>query len=57
VYFSIEGNCDWEEEHGLQLVFRDGTEVTKVGQYDGHLKTETGDVYDNGVDPEDDDSV
>jgi len=50
VYLSLECNCDWEEEHGLQLVFRDGTEITKVGRFDGDLKTESGDVYDNGYD-------
>lgn len=37
VYLSIECSCDWEPEHGLQLVFRDGIEITKVGMYDGHL--------------------
>jgi hypothetical protein len=28
---------DWEPEHGLQIVFRDGRAVTKVGPYGGHL--------------------
>ncbi|MFI0410437.1 DUF6985 domain-containing protein [Actinomadura sp. 3N508] len=37
VYVSLECECDWEEEHGLQIVFRDGRTVTKVGPYDGHL--------------------
>jgi hypothetical protein len=37
VYVSVECECDWEPEHGLQIVFRDGTTVTKVGPYDGHL--------------------
>ncbi|WP_436534241.1 DUF6985 domain-containing protein [Actinoplanes sp. HUAS TT8] len=37
VYVSVEGDCDWEEEHGLQIVFRDGAAVTKIGPYDGHL--------------------
>lgn len=37
VYISIECECDWEPEHGLQIVFQDGTTVTKVGPYDGHL--------------------
>ncbi|WP_433788786.1 DUF6985 domain-containing protein [Actinoplanes sp. CA-252034] len=37
VYVSIEGECDWEPEHGLQIVFREGVTVTKVGPYDGHL--------------------
>jgi hypothetical protein len=37
VYVSLECNCDWEPEHGLQIVFRDGSRVCKVGPYDGHL--------------------
>jgi len=37
IYFSLECNCDWEPEHGLQLVIRDGCAVTKVGSFDGHL--------------------
>lgn len=37
VYVSLECNCDWEPEHGLQIVLRDGKVVTKVGPYDGHL--------------------
>ena len=37
VYLSIECECDWEPEHGLQIVFRDGTAVTKVGPYDSHV--------------------
>jgi hypothetical protein len=37
VYVSLECECDWEPEHGLQIVFRDGHTVTKVGPYDGNL--------------------
>lgn len=37
VYVSVECECAWEPEHGLQVVFRGGQEVTKVGPYDGHL--------------------
>jgi hypothetical protein len=37
VYVSIECECAWEPEHGLQIVLRDGAAVTKVGPYDGHL--------------------
>jgi hypothetical protein len=37
VYVSVECECDWEPEHGLQIVFRDGGTITKVGPCDGHL--------------------
>lgn len=37
VYVSIECECDWEPEHGLQIVLRGGVHVVKVGPYDGHL--------------------
>ncbi len=37
VYLSIECNCEWEREHGMQLVLRDGRTVSKVSPYDGHL--------------------
>ena len=43
VYVSLEAKCAWEVEHGLQVVFRRGARVTKVGPYDGHL-TNTDDV-------------
>lgn len=36
VYVSLECACDWEEEHGLQIVFKNGLKVNKVGGYDGH---------------------
>jgi hypothetical protein len=37
VYLSLECNCDWEIEHGLQLVLQDGRRWVKVSNYDGHL--------------------
>jgi hypothetical protein len=37
VYVSIECDCTWEPEHGLQIVFRGGRTVCKVGPYDGHM--------------------
>lgn len=37
VYVSVECECTWEPEHGLQVVLRGGRKVTKVGPYDGHL--------------------
>ncbi|SFJ40764.1 DUF6985 domain-containing protein [Jannaschia pohangensis] len=39
-YVSLEASCDWEEEHGLNIVWQDGTEVVKVGSYDGHMTNE-----------------
>ncbi|MGY0466658.1 DUF6985 domain-containing protein [Kitasatospora sp. cg17-2] len=37
VYVSVECECAWEPEHGLQIVFRRGGTVAKVGPFDGHL--------------------
>jgi len=37
IYISVECECDWEEEHGLQLVLKNGLRVNKLGGYDGHL--------------------
>jgi hypothetical protein len=45
VYVSVECECDWEPEHGLQIVFKNGLVVNKVGPYDGHLTNS--DAYDD----------
>ncbi len=37
IYISLENNCDWEPEHGLQFVFKNGLRINKLGPYDGHL--------------------
>lgn len=37
VYISVECECAWEPEHGLQIVFENGRRVNKIGPYDGHL--------------------
>lgn len=37
IYVSLECECDWEPEHGLQLIFRDGCKLTKAGPYDGEV--------------------
>jgi len=47
VYISLECNCDWEPEHGLQIVFKDGHVVNKIGPYDGHLTNS--DAYANAT--------
>lgn len=30
-------SCDWETEHGLQIVFKQGLKINKLGPFDGHL--------------------
>lgn len=37
LYADVECECDWEPEHGLQIVLREGLAVTKLGPYNGHL--------------------
>ena len=37
IYISLECSCDWEREHGLQIVFKQGLYVNKIGPFDGHL--------------------
>lgn len=44
VYVQVTCNCDWEVEHGLQLVFRRGSRLVRVSDQDGHLTR--ADAYD-----------
>ena len=37
IYISVECECAWEEEHGLELVFKNGLRINKLGSYDGHM--------------------
>lgn len=37
VYVVASGDCDWEVEHGLSLVWRDGRTLCKAGGEDGHV--------------------
>ena len=37
IYVSLECGCTWEPEHGLQIVFRNGLKVNKIGPYNGHV--------------------
>ena len=39
VYIQMTGNCDWEQEHGFQVVLREGHELARVSEQDGHLTT------------------
>ena len=37
IYIVLACECEWEKEHGLQLVFRQGKKLTRVSDQDGHL--------------------
>lgn len=37
VYVRITAECDWEQEHGLQIVYREGNQLARVSDQDGHL--------------------
>ncbi|MFN4364780.1 DUF6985 domain-containing protein [Chryseobacterium hispalense] len=44
IYVQIACECACEQEHGLQLIFRQGKQLTRISDQDGHL-TEA-DAYD-----------
>lgn len=35
LFVTLEGEVEWEEEHGLLLVFEDGARISKLGPFDG----------------------
>jgi len=37
IYVQVTAECDWEPEHGLQIIFRCGRELSRLGYQDGHL--------------------
>lgn len=37
IYIVLRCECDWEQEHGLQLVYRNGNQLCRVSEQDGHL--------------------
>lgn len=37
IYLQISCGCDWDPEHGLQLVFRKGHQLVRVSGQDDHL--------------------
>jgi hypothetical protein len=37
VYVQVTAECDWEREHGLQIVYREGSALVRVSQQDDHL--------------------
>lgn len=39
IFINMTCECLWEQEHGLQLVFKKGKALTRVSGQDGHLST------------------
>lgn len=37
IYIQITAGCDWEPEHGLQIIYRQGQQLSRVSEQDGHL--------------------
>ena len=37
VYIQLLAECEWEPEHGLQVVFHKGKSLNRVSDQDGHL--------------------
>tara|TARA_R110000764_G_scaffold109468_1_gene195631 strand:+ start:1249 stop:2184 length:936 start_codon:yes stop_codon:yes gene_type:complete len=37
IYINLTCECEWEQEHGLQLVFRQGKKLTRISDQDGHV--------------------
>jgi hypothetical protein len=37
IYINVTCECEWEQEHGLQFVFRQGKKLTRISDQDGHL--------------------
>ena len=44
IYINVTCGWEWEQEHGLQFVFRQGKKSTRISDQDGHI-TEA-DAYD-----------
>jgi hypothetical protein len=36
-YLCVSCECEWEREHGLQLVFKNGETLTRASGHDGHF--------------------
>ena len=38
IHVVLTCNCEWEPEHGLQIVYRNGNQLTRVSEQDGHVR-------------------
>lgn len=39
IYIEICAECRWDEEHGLVVIYRGGSTLSRVSEQDGHLTT------------------
>jgi hypothetical protein len=37
IYILLSCACDWEDEHGLLIVFKNGLKVSRISSCDGHI--------------------
>ena len=47
IYLNLACECEWEQEHGLQLLFKEGEKLTRISEQDGHI-TES-DSYEKSI--------
>lgn len=38
IHVVLTCHCEWEPEHGLQIVYRNGERLTRVSEQDGHVR-------------------
>ena len=36
VYVQLAAECSWDPEHGIQLIYREGSSLSRVSEQDGH---------------------
>ena len=47
LYVIVNCECAWEEEHGLQLVFKEGRKLTRASGIDGHYTDDEDEAEDD----------
>jgi hypothetical protein len=50
-YVAIHAGADWDEEHGMTIVFRDGKTLSRVDLDDGHVSNADASGRGDGEDP------
>lgn len=51
VYVQVSYNCDWDEEHGIELTFRNGATLSRVDGIDGAMVNRLAYGLPDGDDP------